>query len=158
MGDAEIQGGPGWVIGPDLRPRITDAADFRRGMSGDVLVDVIEALWSGEPERALRLLGTPTTMRSRALRADCLAALGDTAAARDEYDQLMREAEGTPREAVICQHRGKVLLAAGESEAAAADFTRALELRRDAAPSLRASTEQALRVARQRVDEKRSLH
>ena len=166
MDAEEVAGGPGWVIGADLRPRITDAEAFRRGMSGDPLSDVVEALWTGDPERALRLLGAAATPRSRALRADCLSAMGDVATARIEYDRLVREAEGAPREAVMRQHRGKVLLAAGEIEAAIDDFARALDLRRADDPALRASSEQALRVARQRLedarrdprDEKRPLH
>ncbi|MCM3503388.1 hypothetical protein M3667_16065 [Microbacterium sp. P26] len=149
----EVEGGPGWVIGADLRPRITDAEAFRRGMTGDPLADVVEALWSGDPGRALRLLGPMTTLRARALRADCRSALGEIAAARAEYDELVRETEGTSREAVMRQHRGKVLLAAGETEAAIDDFARALDLRRDGDPALRASSEQALRAARRRLDE-----
>ncbi|MDQ1083807.1 MULTISPECIES: hypothetical protein [Microbacterium] len=148
----DVAGGPGWVIGGDLRPRITDAAVFRAGLEGDALADVIEALWNGEPERALRLLGDPTTIRMRALHADCLAATGDTAAALTVYDALVDEVAGTSREAVIRQHRGKVLLAAGRTHAAVADFARALALRRDADPTLRASSEHALAAARRRID------
>lgn len=156
MNGDEVVGGPGWVIGADLRPRITDAEAFRHGMSGDPLADVVEALWSGDPERALRMLGPLTTLRARALRADCHSALGESSAASKEYDELVRETEGTSREAVMRQHRGKVLLAAGETTSAIDDFARALELRRDGDPALRASSEQALRVAQLRLAEKQS--
>ncbi len=153
----EITGGPGWVIGADLRPRITDAAAFRRGLRADPLVDVVEALWSGDPERALRMLEPATTPRRRALRADCRCALGDIAIARDDYDALVREAEDTALEAVMRQHRGKVLMAAGEIEAAMDDFARALDLRRESesAPDLVASSAHALRIAKRRLDERR---
>lgn len=153
----EIPGGPGWVIGADLRPRITDAAAFRYGLRADPLVDVVEALWSGDAERALRMLEPVTTARRRALRADCLCALGDIAAARDEYDDLVREAEGTAHEAVMRQHRGKVSMAAGEIGDAIDDFARALELRRegDSASDLVASSAHALRIARRRLEERR---
>ncbi|MDR6691259.1 tetratricopeptide (TPR) repeat protein [Microbacterium sp. 1154] len=151
----EVVGGPGWVIGADLRPRITDAEAFRAGMSDDPLVEVVAALWSGEPLRVLELLGAATTPRMRALRADARAALGDTTTARAEYDALVEESLGTGREAVMRQHRGKVLLAAGEIEAAIADFSRALDLRRDGDAALLASSEQALRVARRRLEDAR---
>ena len=152
IGPDEVDGGPGWVIGADLRPRITDAEAFRTGMSDDPLVEVIAALWGGQPRHALDLLGIPSTPRTRALRADALTALGEMEAARAEYDALVKQALGTAREAVMRQHRGKVLLAAGDTEAAIADFSRALDLRKDADPMLRASSEQALRIARQRLE------
>ncbi|MBM3714568.1 MAG: hypothetical protein FJW64_02335 [Actinobacteria bacterium] len=165
--DEDIEGGPGWIIGGDLRPRITDVAAFRAGMAEDPLASVIEALWTGDWRYALDVLRSlESSLRVRALTADCLAASGDTASALQIYDALVTETTGTPREATMRQHRGKVLLAAGRTDAAIADFAAALALRADADAKLRASSAHALRVARRkgcrraapRNGEKRPLH
>lgn len=147
---SDVAGGPGWIIrGADLRPAITDLAAFRDGMAGDPLVTVIELLWTGQAQRALdRLQGLPRSPRVRALIADCRRDLGDHAAAVREYDQLVAECGGTPREAVMRQHRAKALLAAGHADRAVEDFRRAVELRRGHDTALLASAEQGLAVAR----------
>lgn len=150
----DVAGGPGWVIrAADLRPAITDRALFRAGMEGDPLGDAIESLWSGDPAAAERRLATAEpTLRVRALLADCHRDLGDVQRAVREYDALVAETRGTPHEAVMLQHRGKALLAADELERAVSDPSRARDLRWSAGADagLRASTEQALAVARSR--------
>ena len=146
---SDVQGGPGWVIrGEDLRPSITDQAMFRRSHAEDELVDVLELLWSGRPAEALQHLSSfPETVRVRALTADCHRDLGRHDRALDSYDALVAETMGTPREAMMRQHRGKTLLAAGHPERAVEDFRRAAQLRAGGDPALLASTQQALEVA-----------
>lgn len=147
---ADVYGGPGWVIrGADLRPAITDLEEFRRGIAADPLARALELLWSGAPGRALRALAAQeATPRVRALRADCLRDLGEAARAVAEYDRLLAEVRGTPREAVMRQHRGKALLAAGRPAQAQEDFERVVELRTGGDPALLASAHQALEFAR----------
>lgn len=150
MGD--IEAGPGWVIdGETLLPRIVDLAAFRRGLAGDPLREVLEALWSGRPEDAADLLrGQRPTLRVRALQADCHRDSGRVALAIADYVRLVAEAAGTPQEAVIRQHYGKSLYAAGRFADAAEQFALALELReRAGADGARvASSRHALAVAR----------
>ncbi|MCS0644742.1 hypothetical protein [Curtobacterium flaccumfaciens] len=67
-----------------------------------------------------------------------------------EYDLLVAECIGTTREAVMRQHRGKALLAAGSVDRAVEDFTLVVALRQASDPVLLASAEQALAVARSR--------
>lgn len=150
---SEVQGGPGWVIrGDDLRPSITDLTQFRRAHADDELLNVLELLWSGRPAAALDLLSShPATARVRALTADCHRDLGQHARALVAYDTLVAESAGPAHEAVMRQHRGKALLASGDPERALADFERAAELRKNADPSLLASTQQAIAVAREAV-------
>lgn len=146
-----IDGGPGWIIdGETLRPRITDLATFRGGMVEDPLRDAVEHLWSGRPKQALEQLSAcEESMRVRALIADCHRDLGNCAAARAIYDELVEQYSGTAAEAVMRQHRGKVHLTAGDPGRALADFKRAAELRKDQSPALLASSQQAVAVARQ---------
>ena len=150
----DVAGGPGWIIrAADLRPVVTDLEAFRAGLAEDPLAEPIELLWTGNAGAALQVLDVlRQTPRVRALAADCHRDLGDTAHAVSEYDVLVAECVGTAREAVMRQHRGKALLANGETERAVEDFQRAVELRGTADPVLLASAEQGLAVARARVD------
>lgn len=128
------RGGDGWEIDPrTLRPRITDLGVFRAALAEDALREPIEAMWSGRPMEAVALLDArEQTPRVRALRADALRDLHRHDEALGIYRELVVDAEGTPREAVMRQHYGKALFAAGIFEDAAAEFARALELRRAA--------------------------
>ncbi|PCN46478.1 hypothetical protein Csp2054_17065 [Curtobacterium sp. 'Ferrero'] len=151
--DDDVPGGPGWIIrGGDLRPVVVDLAAFRTGLHGDPLAHCLELLWTGDPAAALAALAPfDRTARVRALRADCLRDLGDVRAAVREYDVLVSETAGTSREAVMRQHRGKALLAAGDPALAIVDFTLAVELRRSGDPVLLASARQGLSVAVRRA-------
>lgn len=146
----DVEGGPGWVIrGADLRPAITDLAEFRDGTAGDPLAPAIELLWTGHAQSALDVLERiPERPRVRALIADCRRDLGDDLGAVEEYDRLVAECVGTAREAVMRQHRAKALLAAGHTDRAIEDFLRAVELRQGHDPALLASAEQGLAFAR----------
>ncbi len=150
---ADVHGGPGWHIrGTDLRPVVTDVGAFRAGLGDDPLAVELELLWTGQPEAALlRLAARPQDPRVRALSADCHRDLGDTASAVQEYDELVDEHRGTPREAVFRQHRGKALLARGDAPRAVEDLRRVVALRRAGEPTLLASAEQALVVAERAV-------
>lgn len=118
-------------------------------MRDDSLAGPIELLWSGDPAGALAALDRlAPTLRIRALRADCYRDLGDFPRAVGEYDALVAECAGTSREAVMRQHRDKALLFAGELNRAIEDFQRVLDLREDDDPTLLASAQQALAVAR----------
>lgn len=145
----EIVGGPGWVIrATDLRPAITDAEAFAKDRQSDPLGDILTSLWSGDPAAALHLLERePATQRVRALRADCYRDLGDSPRAIREYDDLVDETMHTSREAVMRQHRGKALLAAGDTVRAIGDFDRAVLLRQGGDPALLTSAQQALQAA-----------
>lgn len=147
--DSDIEGGPGWVIsGKDLRPAITDRALFRDSHAEDELLEVLDLLWSGHAAAALKLLDCfEDSPRVRALRANCHRDLGDHDLALRIYDALVEETGGTPREAVMRQHRGKVHLVAGDPVQARADFERSVELRRDGDALLLASSVQAFGVA-----------
>ncbi|WP_223402032.1 GNAT family N-acetyltransferase [Occultella gossypii] len=130
-------GGPGWSFDPrTLLPRIDDLPAFRAAHRDDEALQVLEDLWSGRPDRALphaeMLLATNDTPRHRALVADVLRDLGrhDEAVAR--YQELVAQAGVGPRQAVMVQHLGKALFAAGRIGDAAGAFRRALELRQAA--------------------------
>ncbi|WP_420367088.1 hypothetical protein [Curtobacterium sp. L1-20] len=140
----DVVGGAGWIIrGKDLRPEITDVGAFRQEVQDDPLGAVLELLWTGRPDAALQQLRrAPQSARVRALTADCHRDLGDAARAVRIYDDLVDECLGTALEAVMRQHRGKVLLAAGEPHRAIADFAAAVRLRQQAAPELLASAKQ----------------
>lgn len=145
-----IEGGPGWVIGDDLRPLITDIDAFHEGFAGDSFVEPIELLWSGKPAEALAVLDAMgiETPRARALRADCLRDLGEHSRALTQYDALVAECAGTALEATMLQHRGKVRLVAGDIHGAVSDFQKAVALRENGDPALLASSRQALEAAR----------
>lgn len=98
------------------------------------------------------LVDHPDSIRVRALRADCHRDLGDHDVAVAEYDLLVEAVVGSPREAVIRQHRGKALLAAGRARAAVEDFQRVVVLREGGDPTLLGSAVQALDVARAAVE------
>ena len=151
----DVPGGPGWVIdGQTLLPRITEPAVFREGLAHDPLVDAVEALWSGDPQRARTVLQRECrTVRVRAMLADCDRDLGRVERAIDEYEDLLAECADTPWEPVLRQHYGKTLLAAGRAEDALEEFEAAYEMRVEAgaAPDLIASSEQARARAEQLV-------
>lgn len=143
----DLAAGPGWVIdGRTLLSRVTDPAAFREGMAQDPLREAIEALWSGQPQTARSLLAAAaSSVRVRALRADCTRALGDTARAVQEYADLLAEQTGSPWEPVLRQHYGKALLADGQTGRARETFETAyaLRLREGSTPDQLASSAQA---------------
>lgn len=127
----DVEGGPGWVLdGATLRPRITDLPAFREGKATDPLAEAIETLWLGDPARARELLqAADSSIRVRALLGDCARDLGETDEAVRTYTELLAECTGTPREAMLRQHFGKALLAAGRAEDALAEFETAHAMR-----------------------------
>lgn len=147
----DVAAGPGWILsGKDLRPRITDVGLFREGMKDDPLALAIEALWLGDPARALRMLSREEqTLRVRALSADCLRDLGRADEALAEYNKLVKLAQGTRSEAFMVQHRGKVHLVLGNRNEAIEDFQRSVNLRTGGDEALLASALQALEFAQQ---------
>jgi len=137
--------------GSDLRPAITDRTLFRQENSHDPLRHAVELLWTGAPERAQRILRQePDSLRVRALIAECHRFRGDHESAVSSLRELVTESIGTRAEAVMRQHWGKALLDAGQVREAIDQFHIAVELRRDAEPSLLASAQQALQFARER--------
>jgi tetratricopeptide (TPR) repeat protein len=152
-----IEGGPGWEVDPvTLRPAITDELLFRSVYANDPALEVLVALWSGDPGTALVALeplvrAAPDNWRWRALRADARRDLGDCRAAIADLCELVSEHAGTPKEAVLMQHLGKAHFAAGEYESAATCFEQALTLRTAAGAerSLVESSRAALQRARQ---------
>ncbi|MGW2092874.1 tetratricopeptide repeat protein [Promicromonospora sukumoe] len=142
----------GWHIDPvTLLPVLVDEAAFRAANASDPALEVLVALWSGNPDRAAELLrplidADPTSWRLQALAADVIRDRGDAGSAITVLDALVSENEGTPREAVLVQHLGKALFVAGDFPGAAAKFQRALSLRLadDADPALVGSSRQAL--------------
>ena len=154
---AMFEGGPGWHMDPvTLRPVITDEPLFRTQYADDPALEVLVALWTGEPDKALAglepLVGVaPENWRWRALRADAWRDLGDHQHAVAEYRRLVGEHVGTPHEAVLVQHLGKAHFAAGQYASAVTCFQRALNLRAAAGAerSFVESSRAALRRARQ---------
>jgi tetratricopeptide (TPR) repeat protein len=128
-------GGPGWRIDADtLLPVITDLDELSAGLAGDPCADVIVALWSGDPERAERIVDglladDPANPRLLALQADCWRDRGDHERARRQLERLVEAFAGSEREAVLVQHLGKTLFVAARYAEAAACFERALRLR-----------------------------
>jgi tetratricopeptide (TPR) repeat protein len=150
-----VEGGPGWHIdGETLLPVLHDVAAFREAHRDDPALEALVALWSGHPEtaeRELRRLADPDSPRLRALLADAWRDQGRTGEAVDAYRELVEEAVGTPREAVLRQHAGKALFAAGRHEEALHEFELALSLRvaAGAEEPLVASSRAAVERARQ---------
>jgi len=106
------------------------------GSSTDPADQVLAALVTGRLDDAQRLVAASWTadpsFRLRALAADVRCARGDHEAAIDAYRVLLAETVGGPREAVVRQHLGKALLAAGRLTDAQEQFEQALR-RREAA-------------------------
>jgi Flp pilus assembly protein TadD len=152
-----VDDGSGWVIDPaTLRPVITDERVLRSRYADDPALEVLVALWGGDPEGALARLqplldSAPTNWRWRALGADARRDLGDHVNAIADYRQLISEHAGTTREAVLVQHLGKAHFAAEDYRSAVACFERALTLRHAAGAdgSLVESSRVALERARQ---------
>lgn len=125
----------GWAIDPaTLRPRVTDLNAFRDTIKHDHAAAAIEALWTGNPEKAELILSDllaadPNSIRLRALRADAWRDQGRTDSAIREYQTLLDRARGTNFEATIRQHLGKALFAAGRYTFALRQFSMALEQR-----------------------------
>ena len=149
----------GWHIDPStLRPVITDEQGFREQHSSDPALEVLVALWSGDPHAAMVALSTlleadADHWRWRALRADIQRDLGEHDQAIAQYEELLVDYAGTDREAVLVQHLGKAHFAAGHYDEAASCFERALQRRSisGADPSLVASSQIALDEARRRT-------
>lgn len=134
--------------GSDLRPEFTDQTLVRGENSHDPLLDAVELLWTGEPDQASRLLyQEPTSVRVRALIAECHRDLGHHKDAVAALRELVNETIGTGRESFMRQHLGKAFLATDQTEKAIEQFRIAVELRPDAQQSLLASSQQALRYA-----------
>jgi predicted Zn-dependent protease len=89
--------------------------------------------------------------RLRALGADVRSARGDHDEAIAVYRDLLAEAVGGPREAVVRQHLGTALFAAGQFTAARAEFDAAL--RRRLAAGASADRVASSRLALARVEE-----
>jgi tetratricopeptide (TPR) repeat protein len=148
--------GTGWEIDPaTLRPKITDESVFRSRYADDPALEVLVALWDGDPHEALARLQplldvAPTNWRWRALRADARRDLGDHLAAIADYRQLVSEHAGTAHEAVLVQHLGKAYFAAEDYTSAATCFARALTLRQ--AGGADSSLVESSRIAHERAD------
>ncbi len=153
---AAIDGGPGWHMDPDsLLPVLDDEARFREAHAADPAVDVLVALWSGDPDRAAAALepllaAEPTWWRLQALTADVARERGSVEEAVEILRELVGTHEGSPREAVLVQHLGKALFTGGDVAGAADCFHRALELRESAGAdaALVESSRRALERAR----------
>jgi hypothetical protein len=129
-----VEGGPGWYVdGQTLLPVIEDVELFRAALQDDPAVDVLVALWSGNPKRAeteiRQQLAERETPRLRALLADAWRDQGMTAEAVAAYEELVNQVVGTSHEAVMQQHLGKALFVAGRFDEAARAFETALGLR-----------------------------
>ena len=156
--DAVHDRADGWHIDPStLRPVITDERRFRERHCSDPALDVLVALWNGDPHTAMAKLAPLVEddgdhWRWRALRADIRRDLGEHVHAIAEYEELLAEHAGTDREAVLVQHLGKAHFAAGRYDDATSCFERALQLRSTTGsdPTLIASSQIALDEARRR--------
>ncbi|WP_206074419.1 hypothetical protein [Antribacter gilvus] len=132
--DDVIDGGPGWHIDPaTLLPVLDNEDTFRAANPSDPALDVLVALWSGNPDRAARLLEplvvADPSWRLQALAADVTRDRGDTATAVKILESLHHQHRHTTRGAVLVQHLGKAHFVAGDHARAAAYFRRALDLR-----------------------------
>ncbi|WP_102157416.1 tetratricopeptide repeat protein [Zhihengliuella halotolerans] len=116
-----------------LLPVIDDLEAFRREFKDDPVADVLIHLWSGRPRQAEDLLGAmappASSFRLRALLADAWRDQGHYDDAIAAYRDLVAATAGTPREAVMRQHLGKVYFVCGEYSRALECFEEALELR-----------------------------
>ena len=128
-------GESGWHIDPiTLRPVIDDLEAFEREFAHDYAREVIRALWSGDPATArerceVMLAERPSSVRLRAILADCRRDLGETDRAIADYRVLLEECRGTAWESVLHQHLGKALFTAGHYDLALTAFAQAYELR-----------------------------
>jgi tetratricopeptide (TPR) repeat protein len=156
---ARIPGGPGWHIDRDtLLPAIHDLDAFRAAHREDPAHEALVALWTGDPAAAeaklLGLLEGHDSPRLRGLLADAWRDQGRTEAAVAAYESLVAQSAGTAREAVMCQHLGKALFAAGRHPEALAALQRALRLREEAGAD--ESLVESSRAAVERVREELS--
>jgi predicted Zn-dependent protease len=118
---------------------------------------VLESLLAGRLDEALRradrLGGSSpdSPFRLRAMAADVRSARGEHEAAIRAYRELLAATVGGPREAVVRQHLGKALFAAGQLIAAQEEFE--LALRRRSAAGASADLVASSRMALDRVRE-----
>lgn len=154
--DSRLQGGPGWYIDREtLLPGIEDEDLFRAAHANDPAVEILVALWTGNPEQAeaeiRRRFAEAETPRLRALLADAWRDQGRTDDAIAAYEELVCEVAGTGHEAVMQQHLGKALFVAGRYDEAARVFEQAYELRTAAGaePALVNSAKTAAERARE---------
>ena len=142
-----------------LRTVVGDPEVFAASVesSTDPADTVLESLMAGRLDEALRRadrLGgssADSPFRLRALAADVRSARGDHDAAIGAYRDLLAGTTGGPREAVVRQHLGKALFAAGQLTAAAEQFE--LALRRRTAAGASAELVASSRLALDRVRE-----
>src|SRR5687768_17219632 len=125
---ASAAGEPGWRIDPDtLLPRITDERALRCALGDDPCAEVLVLLWGGDPTGArlhveALLADDADNPRLLALQADCWRDCGELEMACRQLDALAAAYAGTEREAVLLQHLGKALFAAGRHDEAAGCF------------------------------------
>lgn len=136
--------GPGWHLDPDsLLPVLHDAARFRQAHADDPAVEVLVALWSGQPDRAAELLEQlvvpDPTWRLQALAADVIRARGNPSAALLILEKLIDQYRYRPPEATLAQQIGLAHYTAEAFPAAAQWFRRALDLRTRAGPTATAT-------------------
>ncbi|MBB3674601.1 hypothetical protein [Modestobacter versicolor] len=118
---------------------------------------VLEALVAGRLDEAQRRAdrmnasSPDSPFRVRALAADVRSARGEHEEAIGAYRVLLAETLGGPQEAVVRQHLGKALFAAGQLTAARAEFD--VALRRRSAAGAASGLVASSRLARDRVDE-----
>ncbi|RZU60955.1 tetratricopeptide repeat protein [Zhihengliuella halotolerans] len=129
-----MSGATSWHIDEKtLLPVIDDLEAFRREFKDDPVLDVLIQLWSGRPRQAEDLLGAmeapAPSLRLRALLADAWRDQGRYDEAIAAYRDLVAATAGTPREAVMRQHLGKVHFVCGEYGRALECFEETLELR-----------------------------
>ncbi|MFE7504355.1 tetratricopeptide repeat protein [Promicromonospora sp. NPDC057488] len=150
-----ITGGPGWHTDPaTLQPVLDDEAAFRAANATDPALEVVVALWSGEPDRAASLLkpvidGDPTSLRLQVLAADVIRARGDTSTAIKILEMLVGRHEYKSGEEMAVRNLGEALFAVGDYPHAAARFRRSLDLR--LATEAEASSVDASRTALDRA-------
>lgn len=149
-----LPSGPGWELDPEtLRARITDLEAFRVDRAADPCAHALEALWGGDPARAVGLLADAQDFRGRALHADALAALGQHDEALAEQHALLGEVRDGARTTFLREHLARTLLAAGRLQEAEAVFGQVLTARsaEAAEPTLVAAAARGVALARQRA-------